>query len=187
MGIIVSYIDENGIEQPLSKLLQMDSTTKALTTIAYDHHELHEGSAFTSCRVVTLPGGGLANILLITKDSAKRPHLIFQVVSDAVMTLGLYEAPDYSGGTTLASFNRDRDSIKTAGMALEYDATNDGGGLGTLIWTFKAGANRAVTASEGSVRNEFKLARNQKYLLLCTGSINDNITFLLDWYEHTDK
>ena len=67
---------------------------------------------------------------------------------------------------------------------MAYDATDGGGGVGTIIWTFKAGANKTVTTSE-SARFEFILKQNTKYLLELIGANGDLITSLMDWYEHT--
>ena len=167
-------------------IVTIDSSTGAITIIDYAHHEIHEGDAYTACKIFTLPGGGLANILLTTADTAKRSHFVFNLVSDDVMTVNLYEAPDYAGGVGVNSYNRDRGSANTAGMVLAHTAIDSGGGKGTLIWTFKGGANKTVTNSE-SDRFEFKLDRNKKYLLEAVGALNDSVTFLLDWYEHTDR
>jgi len=165
---------------------RLDVSTHAQNTIDYAHHEIHSGSSYTACRVVTHGLGEPPNILLTAAGTAKRPHFVFHVISDDLMVVNLYEAPDYSGGTSMTAFNRDRNSGNTAGLALAYDATDDSGGKGTLIWTFKGGANKTVTASE-SGRFEFILDEGVKYLLEAVGANGDNITFLLDWYEHTNK
>ena len=160
-----------------------DSATNAVTMIEYEHHEIHAGSAFTACRVVTHGLGNPPNILITTPNDAKWMHFIFQVVSDNVVSVGFYEGPNYSTGTALTAFNRNRNSTTVATGALAYDSTDLGAGKGTLIWTFKAGANKAVTASE-SERFEFILDQNNQYLLEGVGSNLDSLTFLMDWYEH---
>jgi len=45
---------------------------------------------------------------------------------------------------------------------------------------------KAVTASE-SDRFEFILKQNEKYLIEGVGANGDNLTRMLDWYEHTNK
>ena len=100
------------------------------------------------------------------------------------MTVNFFEEPDYAGDNALATFNRNRVPTTEGSMvSLADTATDSGGGTGTRIWTFKAGANKTVTASE-SERFEFILKENTKYLLQAVGAQNDIVTFLLDWYEH---
>lgn len=166
--------------------LRIDASTNTLQVIPQDHHEIHSGHAYTTCRIVTLGAGGSANVLIITPAQTNWAHFIFQVVSDDVMTVNFYEAPDYAGGSAMEAFNRNRNSGNASNLTITSDATDTAGGKGTLIWTFSAGANKTVTTSE-SARFEFILDQSNKYLLEAVGSLNDNITFLLDWYHHTDK
>ena len=164
--------------------IRIDQSTRAQTFIDYGHHEIHAGSAYTSSKSFTHGAGASPNILMTVADNDKNPHLVFHVVSDSVLEVSLYESSGYSGGSALSSYNRNRNSSNTAGMVLATDATDGGSGKGTLIWTYKAGANKTVTTSEGE-RYEFILKRNAVYLLETVGSNGDLITALLDWYEHT--
>ena len=86
----------------------------------------------------------------------------------------------------MTPYNRNRNSDKVSGLTVTSDASDDSGGKGTLIWTFKAGANKTVTASEAD-RFEFILKQNTKYLIETVGANGDLITVLLDWYENTNK
>jgi len=165
----------------------MDKYTRVLTAIDYAHHEIHGGSAYSACKKFTHGLGDSPNVLIVTPDTTKWAHFLFSVVSDDVLQVDLYEAPDYSGGDALGSFNRDRNSAKTSGLTLTTDAADDGSGKGTVIWTFKAGANRTVTNTTGADRFEFILKQNTKYLVETVGANGDLITALLDWYEHTNK
>ncbi len=186
MAIPIKYIlTADAGNNKVAKLI-LDAHTNALATIEYEHHEIHNGNFYTTCKTWTLPAGASSNILIATGNTTKHPHLIYQSISDDVLTVNFYESPDYSGGTALVAYNRDRNSSNTSGATLTYDATDDGSGKGTLIWTFKAGANKIVTASE-SQRFEFILKQNTKYLLENVGAQNDLVTTLLDWYEHVPR
>ena len=183
-GTPITYVDKKGIEQPFDLLILRDGVAGAFPILTHAHHEIHEGSGFTSCKKFTHGAGASPNVLIVTPDSAKRAHFTFQVISDDVLEVNLTKLADYSGGSDLSSFNRDEESIVDSKLTLTTDATDDGGGKGTLIWTFKGGANKTVTSSE-SERFEFILARNRKYLLEAIGANLDLITVLLEWYEHT--
>jgi len=186
MGVGIKYIDSAGNEHSLDELFHFDHVTAALLAIDHVHHEIHEAHTYTASKVITLPVGGTANILILTGKVARHEfaHLIYQVISDDVLTVNFFEEPDYAGGNALATFNRNREHTTDDSMVTLADtATDSGGGTGTLIWTFKAGANKTVTASE-SERFEFILKEDTKYLLQAVGAQNDIVTFLLDWYEH---
>ena len=178
-GSEVMVVDSDG------DIVSIDEATRAITIIEYEHHQIHGGDSYTACKISTHGLGASPNILFVTNDTTKWAHLIFQVISDAVLQVDFYELPDYSGGGALTSYNRDRNSNNLAGLVITSDAVDDGGGKGTLIWTFKAGANKTVTASE-SARFEFILKQNTKYLLEAVGANGDLITVLLDWYEYTN-
>jgi len=167
--------------------LTFDEATYAVKVIAYPHHEIHGGSAFAASKAFTHGAGASPNVLIVTPDTTKWPHFLFSIVSDDVVTVTLYETSDYTGGDALTAFNRDRNSSNTSGLTLTTDATDGGSGKGTPIWTFKAGANKVVTATTGADRHEFILKQNTKYLIEAVGANGDLITALLDWYEHTNK
>jgi len=166
--------------------IAVDASTHSLKGIDYAHAEIHSGSSYTACKTFTHGAGASPNVLIVTSNSTKYAHIVYQVVSNDVLQVDLYEAPDYAGGGAMTPFNRNRNSGNTSLLTLTSDATDSGGGKGTLIWTFKAGANKTVTNTE-SDRFEFILKRNEKYLLEAVGANLDLITYLLDWYEHTDK
>ena len=167
--------------------LVYDGVTNSVRTIDYAHHEIHGGSGFTTCKNFTHGAGDSPNILIATPDTTKWAHFIFGVVSDDVMQVDFYEAPDYSGGGAMLSYNRNRNSTGVSGLTFTSDATDDATGKGTLIWTFKAGANKTVTNTQGADRFEFILKQDTKYLLEIVGANGDLITVLFDWYEHTNR
>ncbi len=185
MGKKVYLLDSEVRKVDASKIVPRDNVAGVLPVLSHAHHEIHEGSGFTSCKKFTHGVGASPNMLIVTPNTNKYAHFTFQVVSDDVMQVDFYEAPDYAGGSAVSSFNRDRNNTKDAsGLTLTADATDSGSGKGTLIWTFKAGANKTVTSSE-SERFEFILAKDKKYLLEAVGANGDLITVLLEWYEHT--
>ncbi len=171
-------LDETGNTYSLGK----DKATGVVVTIASPHNKIHDGDAYTTCKLFTHGAGDSPNLLIVTPSSRKLSHFVFQIISDDVLQVDLYEGADYAGGGALTAFNRYRDSNNTRSLTITSDATDTAGGKGTLIWTFKAGANKTVTNTE-SDRFEFILKRNTKYLLEAVGANGDLITYLLDWYE----
>lgn len=174
------------ISDTIWRSIRIDSSTHSMQVIDYTHYKIHAGDAYTSSKDFTHGAGASPNVLIVTPNTTKWAHFVFQVISDDVVQVTLYEAPDYAGGAALTAYNRNRNSANVSGLTLTTDATDSGGGKGTSIWTFKAGANKTITSSE-SDRFEFILDQNNKYLIESVGANGDLITFLLDWYEHTDK
>lgn len=174
------------ISDDKTRPVRADETTRALETIDYEHHEIHDGNAFVVSKSFTHGAGASPNVLIVTPNTTKWAHFIFQVISDDVVTVTLYETSDYTGGNALTEVNRNRNSSTTATVITTDTATDGGSGKGTAIWTFKAGANKTVT-NAASDRFEFILKQNENYLIEAVGANGDLITVLLDWYEHTNK
>jgi len=182
----VVFVGKDGQLHPIDKLFSTDKLESTLVVIEYFHHEIHHENAFTANRTVTHGTGASPNILIVTPNTSTRAHLFFQAVSDAAVTLTVYEEADYAGGTALPSYNRDRNSTKDSALTVTYDATDSGGGKGTAIWVFSGGANKEVIMSNRE-HMEFILKRDSKYLLEAVGVGGDIITMLTDWYEHKEK
>lgn len=164
---------------------KIDNASGAAVVINVQHHNVHIGNAFVLARPRTLPVGNDEEILIEVPDTTKWAHINFSVVSDAAITLDLYETTTMTVGTELVPRNRNRNSDVESGLTITH--TPGGSGDGTLIFSWKAGANIPVGAgAEGQTRNEFILKQGTKYLLRASGTSGDVITLVLDWYELVD-
>jgi len=185
MAFKIHLLRSDNQRLPADELISKDELTKATIMIEHFHHETHDGHAFTANRTVTHGAVASPNILIVTPNSSVRAHFFLQAVSDAPMTLTLYEEADYAGGTSLPSYNRDRNNKMESKLTLTYDAADSGGGKGTAIWVFSGGANKEVVMSNRE-HMEFILIQNTKYLIETVGANGDIITILTDWYEHEE-
>lgn len=185
-GLVVNSILHGRIDDDAIKSLMIDAMTHSLISLEHPHHEIHKGNSYTATKKFTHGAGASPNILIITPDTTEWTHLVFQGISDDVLEVTLYEVSDYGSGSSLTAINRDRNSNNNSNLTLTTDATDGGSGKGNSLWTFKAGANKTVTAST-SDRFEFILKRDMKYLLELVGASGDLITALLDWYEFVSK
>jgi len=166
-----------------------DGVTNAIRTIDYQHHEIHAGSAFTVSKVITVPAGLKAWLLITTPNSDKWAHMTFSVTCDAAYTSTFYEGPDYAGGTGVLEVNHDRNSLTAATTTVTHTPSENSaaGGEGTALWTFQGGASHpASTQVSSGARGEFILKQNTLYLLEIVATENDIAYFQLDWYEHTN-
>ena len=160
----------------------LDEGVDALRTLSHLESEIHEGHAYSTSDSFVHGMAASPNILIVAPDTDVDIHLFFEAISDDVVTVDFYEGADYSGGGALLESNRNRKSANAATVVCTSDATDDGGGKGTSLWTFGGGANKTVTSTKGFA---WILKRNEKYLIETVGVNADIITILIDWIEHT--
>ncbi len=185
-----------------SAMLRLDAKTEFLVCIDSEHHEVHEGDAFTYC----ISDSTMANAETIavgfkTPAGAKKSHLIVGFDTLVGGYLQILEAPTITTdtGTVVVPVNRDRKSTnestlledKTAtpaftanGMLLMPTITD----VGTVICRIDAfgAANKKANGARG--HNEFILKADTVYAIRFTavGAANKG-QLILDWYEHTDS
>ena len=167
----------------------VDSATNALNTITYEHHEIHAGSSFTANYTVELGNGAVIDILVVTPNTTKWAHMVYSLICELETDFKFYEGPTTTNdGTGLTEFNRDRNSSTAATTVVSHTPTIAGGAEGTLIRQKHFGSGKADGA-EGHDVHEFILKQNTKYLFRITnGTASNNwISFILNWYEHTNK
>lgn len=179
-----------------------DSTTNALNTIAYAHHEAHEGNRFfvqysvADLGAMTTPND-MITLTFTTPDTAKWGHFIFTATGSSGWLVRLIEAPTGGAATptgVLLILNKNRNSSKkstvsdgtTAGQ-VSYDATLATGG--TTLWNgYIEGSTSGITGTGFSgKRDEIILKQNTQYQLSIFGTDAEAATLYIDWYEHTNK
>lgn len=167
-----------------------DTSTKAVMIIDYPHHEIHSGSHFFYTDCLTIGNGTTQDYLLTTPNTTKWSHLSFQFSGSAITALDMYEASDKTGTTLQTIFNNNRNSANTSVNTL-HKGTSGGTTDGTKIWCHKAGSSTgsaSATGASSEQSSEIILKQNTKYLLRITSGTTDNlVNLLLNWYEHTNK
>ena len=172
--------------------LSLDDITSALLVIDYEHHEVHEGSAYFQNDFFGLQNNINADFLIISPTTAdKFAHMLFNITTTAEVHCELYEDVVVSAnGTARNVFNRHRGSAKTAETLIYRDPTITS--LGTKLQEFQVGAGLNGQSSHGAgsslLRSEILLKPSgAKYLFRITSAQNGNdVSTLIDWYEHTD-
>lgn len=84
------------ISNTVARDIRIDSSTHAQTGITYEHHEVHGGSHFYIDGHATLGNGGTLFVKMVTPDSAKWGHLLWELGSSGILTATLDE--DATGG-----------------------------------------------------------------------------------------
>ena len=173
-------------------LAKQDAATGALTIIDYEHHEIHGGSAYFFTRAATVGDGSSDEILIITPSGVKHAHMVLVVTGTGETDFLLYENTTRAGGTTITPQNRNRNYANESILTVTHTPT--GGAVGSLIAESffgvdsGGGTNRQLSGGGSDSRSEIILKADTKYLLkVDSGTADNRITVIGDWYEHTDR
>ena len=165
----------------------IDGMTRAIVTIDYVHHEIHDGSHYLYTDSVEIASGSTQDYLIETANSSKWAHMLFTLDGSAITQFQLYGDTDKSGTTLQNVGNSNRNSTAQA-RTLIYKGTSGGTTDGTLLYQYKGGSATGVSSRGGAAtRNddEIILKQNAKYILRVTSGTNNNLTNVnLSWYEH---
>ncbi len=102
--------------------IRIDASTNSLQVVDYEHHEIHSGSHYYIEGHTTLADGASLYAQIVTPDTAKWAHFVWQISSNGILESTLFECP--SGGmgggarATIHANNRNKNC---------WCATQDGG------------------------------------------------------------
>ena len=97
----------------------IDKSTRAIETIEYEHHEIHEGSHYLIVDVVDLAISNERDIQITTPNTTKWTHLVFALDSENEIEWYLYQNVTINTpGTAVTPINNDRNSAKTSGLTI---------------------------------------------------------------------
>ena len=166
-------------------IFPIDGVTRAALTIDYAHHEAHAGSMYLISGADTLNISDTLGVLITTPNTNSHAHLIGVVRSTGEANVKFYENPDTPvAGAAVTPYNKNRNSIKTAATTINILTSTTG--YGTLIEEQHFGAG-SKTGGEGRASEEWILKKNEEYILLLTSeSVGNDVSFVMQWYEHTD-
>lgn len=179
---LLAYRKSDGTFHPA----RIDQSTNTIQTIDYAHHEIHAGSHFMYTDSVEIASGATQDYMIITPDTTKWAHMLFDIDGSAITQWQLYEGSDKNPTTEQVTGNNNRNSLVAATTKI-YKGTSGGTTDGNLIHQYKSGSSTAQSRGPSSVRNdsEIILKQNTKYILRVTSGTNGNLTNLrLEWYEH---
>lgn len=171
---------------------RMDSSTRSLQTIDYEHHEIHAGSHYFVSAQATIASGATGAYLFYVPTGSKEIHLIFSGTGSAITDVRLIEgvAGVSASGTPRTTYNSNRNSSNTA-TAIFYDTvTGSPLGSGTTIYRIYSGAatNQSRTPIVSQRNEELILKSGTTYCFWFQSGTADNLTNLqLEWYEHTPQ
>ena len=193
-------------------IIGIDSSTRALEVIEYEHHEIHSGSSFhVGYSVVTANSDNdVTAIMFKTSDTTKWIHVVATFNCGSPAEAIILETPtlaDSGDGSDKVVLNRDRNSSTTSTSTIQsLEDTPTVGSVTTMNeteWTavgvsdgteleheyLKGGNGPRAVGGVSRGTQEWVLKQNTIYVfyLQNTGANANTHSISLDWYEHTNK
>jgi hypothetical protein len=185
--------------------IEADASTGALLTIAYEHHEIHDGRHYFVEGYQFLTSSGDSLIFLFNVNDVTRwPHLIFDFNLNGAASISMYEGaadgeevPIDTLTTRLTPVNNNRNSSNTSvhdlfwGQTLNDFVATDS--IGTVVWsdsvdTGGGNANSPNPSHSSGRDDEIVLKQNTSYLWIVVAKENDVLSrFKGSWYEHISE
>lgn len=163
--------------------IDVEGRSLGLKVIEIDHGKIHDELAYFHSSFIELPSSESRQFVFIAPNTTKRIHLVWEidVESESSITLTEEIATD-ADGTSITSFNRDRNSANTTDLVLTHTPINPTGGI--VLVSKRKGEGRKIG---GISRDAFEiiLKQNTKYLIDITNlSTGNSLTnWLFNWYE----
>ena len=177
---------------PIISPFVRDLTTHAITTIEYEHHEIHGGRGYSLSQSTATDALDIAaplTVWIITPNSTRWAHMTWELSVSAMALFSIFEDDgnasnfDISGGDAGVAMNANRNSTNTSVLTLATGVTVTKAETGALIYSeYLGGFKQSGTASR---RHEMILKQNTEYLFRLTSIADNNEGSMnLDWYEH---
>ena len=180
------------------RTIRIDSSTHAITSMSYEHHEIHGGSHYSVHGFLDIPGAN--DVLDFTwqmPDTTKEIHWLWQIFTEKAITWYIYMDAVATNGlaNTITPVNSHHNHIvdKPSVTVMKYEIQADLATANadtdvttaTVTSSGKLGDNKGGGAAGRG--NEVIMKRNSLYCLRAIASAAGYINFDLSWYEHTPK
>jgi hypothetical protein len=153
--------------------------------IDFDHHQLHEGETHKAEEVNLTLGTGTVKYGItvpVFANPINGPHMVVSVDTyDGAALIQIYEGATFSGGTAMATVNRNRNSSATvAATTFKTGVTSTNG---TLIDSFFVGGG-VKTSGVNRQASEWILKSNTIYRVDVIGlGASTDVIVAFDFYE----
>lgn len=166
--------------------LKVDRLTSAIVTIDYAHFEKHDGASYHISADSSLAGANdTLSVSIITPDTDKRLHLIWEAIVSAKCWFFVKSAPTLSVvADTLVIYNDDFNS-SNASVAYVFKAPRTAD-TGTLIHTQLIGSTNKAGSSTSRL-GEVILKEGTTYVIGVHSTAAADASINLHWYEHTNR
>ena len=192
-GVLNSGCINARLRDENDNMAEFDSTASGEDGVGYlvveamEHHKIHEGDHYT-CQEDDQDVDAVKYFLLKAPDTATRVHYIFNMRSSLNGTIEFFESPTVTAsGTTLTTYNNDRNSGNTAELLIFEDPTISAEGSSRLLVNIIGSDGLNPNGSDGGITNrttEQILGQGLYYLIVYTPESSDQrINMCSEWYE----
>ena len=146
---------------------------------------LYDGQVFSALKYYSLAAGASQTFLVKSPSSATQVHTIVSATGTVEFEGVVYEGATASGnGTSVTSFNRNRNSTNTANLLI-YDTPTGVSTSGALVVRHARLGSGKTSGGEDRSSTELILKYNTTYYLTVTNQSNQTgyFTSQIDWYE----
>jgi hypothetical protein len=175
-----------------------DASTRVLSIIEYEHHEIHAGSHFffTDANTINAASTDAVDYLLIVPNTTKWPHMVFEADGTAVTSFYLYEDVNVAtsdGWTQMTAYNNNRNSSADPTMEIwrtigSATASSDYGEKPILEYSSGAASQQSKTPAAARAEREIILGQGVKYVFrLLSGTASNLCNVMFEWYEHINS
>ena len=190
-NVMKGHISDAGGEV---RIVHIDSTTHSLISIEHDHHEIHAGESFSAHIQLDVGSGNTLAIGIRTPNTTRWAHMTFTSTFESETEIVLWElATPWTGGTTFAPRNRNRNSGTAATVVVNtqptVDTTNATILTAIVFGTSSGGPQASVVGGETRGTQEWILKQNTDYAFIATNQAGEanEMSIIVDWYEHTNE
>lgn len=173
----------------------LDESTRALVSVSYEHHEIHEGDHYYVSSVQDLANSNVLDVQFTTPDTTKWSHFVWSFETESETAWYIYEGATISqAGTSLTAINNNRNSANTSGNTIAYHlnanlaaANADTSVVGATLLSSGISGSGKNSLGGDKRENEVILKQNTVYCLRAVANAAGYIDFLMEWYEHTSE
>lgn len=183
------------ISDSVARAVRIDSSTHAMETISYEHHEIHGGDHYFVVAYADLAINHVLDFQWTIPNTTKWIHWTWEISTESETLWQIYEGATITNPLAVAVTprNSNRNSANTSGTTMKYEdqanlaaANADTSVVGaTLIMSGISGAGR--DAGHALRAHEVMLKQNTVYCLRATATAAGYVNFSMQWYEHTAK
>ena len=184
----VKVVDTDG------DIIGIDEATRVITTIEYEHHEIHSGNTFSEVETVELPNAAVRDIQITTSNTTEWAHFFFSFSTESEVEWYFYRGVNIlATDSVVFPFNSDHNSLHPSTIGM---------GISDAAGVVAANAKTAVAASTeiyhgfiGAGKDaggydhghEIILRQNEAYSIRFIAGAAGYVNYHIDWYEHTNK
>ena len=189
------FINRHILVNENNNMVSVDTSTRTLQTIAYEHHEIHAGSHYFVHGVQDLSNGQVLDFTWLMPNTTKHIHFIWRISTENEAAWYIYENAVATNplANAITPLNSDRNSANTSGTTMKYEiqanigaanADTDVSGA-TLLSSGISGSGK--DSGQASREEEVILKQNTLYCFRAVANAAGYINFDIQWYEHTAK